>query len=399
VHTRFGAGYAATPGTPPDLPDDAEGYFTIKSPHYRGTAAYGRTGDKYIVAMSLREVDQSLRHLLIVELLVAGGVLLVLGVLAWWVVKLGLRPLRQMQETAGAIAAGDLSRRVEVVDESTEVGQLGIALNEMLQQIERAFHEREESEERLRRFVGDASHELRTPLTSIRGYAELFRRGAEERPEDLAKAMRRIEEEADRMGVLVDDLLLLARLDQGRPLEREPVDLVRITADAVDDLRTVAPARDVEFTPTESVVVPGDDTRLRQVLSNLLTNANRHTPPGTPVHVRVVSDGPDAIIEVADEGPGMAPEDAARVFERFWRADPSRARTSGGVGLGLSIVAAIADAHGGSASVDTEPGRGATFRVRLPRTIAPSPPTPPEAAQPPTDPERSIPLAELEELA
>jgi two-component system OmpR family sensor kinase len=172
---------------------------------------------------------------------------------------------------------------------------------------------------------------------------------------------------------------------------------VRIAADAVDDLRTVAPTRQVDFTPNGAVVVPGDDTRLRQVLANLLTNANRHTPPGTPVHVRVTADGPDAVIEVADEGPGMAPEDAARVFERFWRADPSRARTSGGVGLGLSIVAAIADAHGGSASVDTEPGRGATFRVRLPRTIAPLPMT--EVPAPPTDPATSIPLAELEELS
>ena len=176
--------------------------------------------------------------------------LLGLALLAWWMIKFGLRPLEDMQETAGAIAAGDLSRRVEIVNEHTEVGRLGIALNEMMQQIENAFSARAASEGRLRRFVGDASHELRTPLTSIRGYAELFRRGAADRPEDLAKAMRRIEEEADRMGALVDDMLLLARLDQGRPLESQRVDLTHITRDAVDDARAVAPDRPIDFTPT-----------------------------------------------------------------------------------------------------------------------------------------------------
>jgi two-component system, OmpR family, sensor kinase len=283
-----------------------------------------------------------------------------------------------MGETAGAIAAGDLSRRVEPADDFTEVGRLGLALNSMLGQIEHAFDERTKSEARLRRFVADASHELRTPLTSIRGYAELFRRGANARPDDLAKAMQRIEEAAARMGVLVEDLLLLARLDQGRPLEYESVDLTRVAGAAVDDLRVTSPERTVNFESNGAVVVNGDEHRLRQVLANLLENARTHTPPNTPIDVRVGVAGDDALIEVRDEGPGMSAEDAARAFERFWRADPSRARESGGAGLGLAIVSAITEAHGGTAEVVTAPGAGATFRIRIPRAGAgPKPPEPP----------------------
>jgi two-component system OmpR family sensor kinase len=315
------------------------------------------------------------------------AVLLALALLTWWVVNLGLRPIHEMEETAGKIAAGDLSQRVDIVDENTEVGRLGIALNKMLEQIETAFDERAASEDRLRRFVADASHELRTPLTSIRGYAELFRRGAADRPEDLAKAMRRIEEEANRMGVLVDDLLLLARLDQKRPLEVQPVDLTRITRDAVDDTRAVAPARVIDYTPNGAVVVPGDEVRLRQVLANLMQNTLRHTPADTPVHVRVATTDDNAIIEVRDEGPGMTEEESARVFERFWRGDPSRTRASGGAGLGLAIVAAIADAHGGHAEVEAAPGAGATFRVFLPRQRA-------EAVV--EDPAPDLPVADLD---
>jgi two-component system OmpR family sensor kinase len=411
---------------PPTLPDKlgtGEELFTVHGPHYRvlsgslrefgvrdpTTRQVTSVPGRLIVAIPLNDVDATLHRLLFVELVVAAGVLLALAALAWWVVKLGLRPLQEMQVTAGAIAAGDLSRRVETADERTEVGRLGLALNQMLQQIEHAFDERAASEARLRRFVGDASHELRTPLTSIRGYAELFRRGAAERPEDLAKAMRRIEEEADRMGVLVDDLLLLARLDQGRPLERAPVDLTRIVGDAVDDARAVAPGRRIEYSPNGAVVVPGDEVRLRQVMANLLQNAVRHTPTDTPVHVRVTTDDDDAIIEVRDEGPGMPTDEADRAFERFWRGDASRTRASGGTGLGLAIVAAIADAHGGSASVDTAPGQGATFRVHLPKTARPQPPAEADAdaeaeadsgdaaraAGPPPAPD--IPIAELEE--
>jgi two-component system OmpR family sensor kinase len=386
--------------------------FTVNSPHYRVIVAEPKTYPfrdpisgqvsliraSMIVAIPLADADHTLHHLLFVELIVTLGVLLVLAIMAWWVVKLGLRPLEQMEETAGAIAAGDLSKRVDVVDEHTEVGRLGLALNEMMQQIETAFAARAASEGRLRRFVGDASHELRTPLTSIRGYAELFRRGAADRPEDLAKAMRRIEEEADRMGSLVDDMLLLARLDQGRPLEHQPVDLTHITRDAVDDARAVAPERPIAFSPNGAVFVPGDEARLRQVLGNLLQNANRHTPPETPVRVRVVNSEAEAVIEVADDGPGMPVEDANRVFERFWRSDPSRARASGGAGLGLSIVAAIAAAHGGRAEVQSAPGYGSVFRVHLPH-VTPQTATVMAAdeAGPGTPPDPAVPIADLDE--
>jgi two-component system OmpR family sensor kinase len=369
IHTPDGlTGSASTPNyNSVDLPDNAQGWFTIASPHIRGYATYV-DGDRVILGISLADVDHSLHNLFLVELFVTIAVLVALAAMAWYGVNIGLRPLKKMEATAGRIAAGDLTQRVEVEDPTTEVGRLGMALNEMMTQIEGAFAERSVSEARLRRFVGDASHELRTPLTSIRGYAELFRRGAAERPEDLEKVMRRIEEEADRMGVLVDDLLLLARLDQGRPLEQEPVDLTRITTDAVDDLRVVAPDRFVDYMPNGSVVVPGDEVRLRQVLANLTQNAVRHTPDHTPIHVRVTADDTEAVIEVRDEGPGMRPDDAAQVFDRFWRSDESRVRTTGGAGLGLAIVSAIATAHGGRAEVITAPGEGAAFRIHLPRT-------------------------------
>lgn len=361
--------------------------FTLDGPHYRVKTAPAsldvgpaRVLGTLVVAISMRDVDDTLHHLLWIELLVAAGILVALAMFAWWVVRLGLRPLERMGETAGAIAAGDLSRRVEPADEKTEVGRLGIALNSMLGQIEVAFAERTASESRLRRFVADASHELRTPLTSIRGYAELFRRGANTRPDDLAKTMRRIEEAAARMGVLVDDLLLLARLDQGRPLEHGPVDLTRLVAAAVDDLRATSPDRPVSYEASGAIVVNGDEFRLRQVLANLLENARTHTPPSTPVEVRITQTESDAIIEVRDHGPGMSSDDAARAFERFWRSDPSRTRTSGGAGLGLAIVAAITEAHGGHAEVETAPGEGATFRVAIPLT-GPPPATETAAAE------------------
>ena len=349
--------------------------FTTSSPHYRAATATARYNPgqgilpidgTLVIAIPMRDIDDTLHHLLLVEVLVAAGVLLALALLAWWVVHLGLKPLEEMGATAGAIAAGDLSQRVDIADERSEVGQLGVALNSMLVQIEHAFAERTASEARLRRFVADASHELRTPLTSIRGYAELFRRGAATRPDDLAKTMMRIEEAAARMGVLVEDLLLLARMDQGRPLELKPVDLSRLAAAAVDDMRAASPERAVDFESKGAVVVNGDELRLRQVLANLLENARTHTPPATPVAVRVGIAGADAVIEVSDQGPGMSADDAARVFERFWRADPSRARESGGSGLGLAIVAAITEAHGGRVEVQTAPGEGATFRIWVP---------------------------------
>ena len=352
-------------------PDDLEpgGPRTVpavnRSTSFRLVSTPTDAGSTLVVALPLDDVKQTLGRLLLIELIATLAVMAAVGALARWLVRQGLRPLEHMGETARAIAAGDLSKRVEA-DERTEVGRLGIALNGMLGHIESAFSAQEASENRLRRFIADASHELRTPLTSIRGYAELFRRGAADRPEDLAKTMRRIEEEAARMGVMVDDLLLLARLDQGRPLERQPVDLTVVAADAVDDARAVDPDRTVTLEAPAAAVVEGDDARLRQVVGNLLTNARQHTPPGTPVHVRVALADGRACLEVADEGPGLPPEQAARVFERFYRADESRTRAHGGTGLGLAIVAAIAEAHGGQVSVETAPGAGARFRVELP---------------------------------
>jgi len=408
-NVRVGEPGKANP-VPPVLPDTLQAtsarYFNAHAPHsgthYRVLAVpipsnpVGSVGT-IVVAIPLTDVDQTLHHLLLVELLVAASVLVALALMAWWVVRLGLRPLEEMGETAGAIAAGDLSRRVETADDRTEVGRLGIALNSMLGQIESAFAERTASEARLRRFVADAAHELRTPLTSIRGYAELFRRGASTRPDDLAKTMLRIEEGAARMGVLVDDLLLLARLDQGRPLEREPVDLTRLTAAAVDDLRVTSPDRPVVYESNGAVVVSGDEHRLRQVVANLLENARTHTPPTSPVEVRVSESDGDAMIEIRDHGPGMTTEEAGRVFERFWRADPSRARESGGAGLGLAIVAAITHAHGGRTEVQTAPGAGATFRVWIPRSSAePHTNGSVAVAEPSNDPEFLL-LPEVEE--
>jgi signal transduction histidine kinase len=320
-----------------------------------------------IVAIPLTELSQTLRRLILIEGLVTAVVVTGLGFLSWWLVRRELRPLADMGTTAGAIAAGDLSRRVPEQDPRTEIGQLGVALNAMLAQIEQAFAERKESEDRLRRFLADASHELRTPLTSIRGYAELFRRGAESRSQDLSKSMRRIEDESARMGVMVEDLLLLARLDQDRPLEREPVDLAALASDAVQDARPLAVDREIAIEASQPVVIQGDEARLRQVAANLLTNAIIHTPPGTPVAVRVRVDGDRALMEVADRGPGLSPEVAERAFEPFYRFDPSRDRNTGGAGLGLAIVAAIAKAHGGTVEASPTPGGGATFRVWIPR--------------------------------
>ena len=341
-----------------------------------------------IVAIPLNDLHHTLGRLLLIEVLVTAAVLGAVGALAWWIVRRGLRPLDEMTSTAGAIAGGDLSRRVETTDERTEVGQLGQALNTMLTGIEHAFGARAASEERLRRFLADASHELRTPLTSIRGYAEIFDRGARDRPEDLATSMRHIREEANRMSTLVDDLLLLARLDQQRPLAHDRVDVSDVARAAVDAAHAIDPARPITLVSNGTVPVTGDADRLRQVVDNLLANAERHTPAGTPVEVRVRSDADWAWIEVADRGPGIAPEEQARIFEPFHRSDPSRARTTGGIGLGLAIVSAIAHAHGGAVGVASNSaaaaaaaaavsgpgsGPGAVFWVRLPRTLDPSP--------------------------
>ncbi len=340
------------------------------STRYRIRAYAIGTGGTLVVAIPLTDVTDTLRRLVRIEVAVTVAVLVALGALAWWLVRLGLRPLERMGEAAGAIAGGDLSRRVEPADPSTEVGRLGVALNAMLERIEGAFAARQASEDRLRRFVADASHELRTPLTSVQGYAELFRRGAADDPEALRNAMRRIEEEGARMSDLVDELALLARLDQHRPLEREPVDLAAVARAAVDGARATDPNRTIELEAAEAVPVLGDEARLRQVADNLLSNARLHTPAGTPVRVRVRADGADAVLEVEDEGPGIPPEDAERIFERFYRAEGSRSREFGGAGLGLSIVDAVAHAHGGTARCEPAPSGGARFVVQIPLASA-----------------------------
>ena len=349
--------------------------FTVPSSNGGGTwrvvavKRSGSEGGTLIFGARLSDMDATFNRMLAVEGVATVLVLAALGAMALWVLRLGVRPLAHMAETAGAIAAGDLSQRVEHADERTEAGQLGTALNAMLEQIEVAFDERAATEERLRRFVADASHELRTPLTSIRGYAELWRAGGLRDSGDVGEAMRRMEQEARRMGLLVDDLLLLARLDQGRPLERVPLAFDRLVDDAVRDARAVEPERPIDLM-VEPATVLGDDHRLRQVVGNLLANARVHTPPGTPVHVSLRGAGDRVRLEVSDEGPGLAPDEAARIFERFYRADKARTRARGGSGLGLSIVAAVAEAHGGRVSVDTAPGAGARFVVDLPRAQA-----------------------------
>ncbi|MBV9040041.1 MAG: HAMP domain-containing histidine kinase [Acidimicrobiia bacterium] len=346
--------------------------FTVSAAESGGPAfrvsvsSLGVTGQTLIVALPLRDVSNTLGRFRNIELLVTVAVALAVAGLGWWLVRVSMRPLEGMVATADAIAAGDLSRRVSPADDETEVGRLGLALNTMLEGIENAFDEQQRSEDRLRRFVADASHELRTPLTSIRGYAELFRRGAATRPDDLAKAMARIEGEAERMGVLVEEMLLLARLDQGRPLDRQPVDLSAMAAEVVADARVVEPTRSIELDVLEPVQVVGDGARLRQVFDNLITNIRTHTPPGTPATVQVRGDGSNAVVVVEDRGPGMTEDQAARAFERFYRVDPSRARTSGGAGLGLSIVSAIVAAHHGSVALDSTPGQGARFTITLP---------------------------------
>ncbi len=301
-----------------------------------------------------------------VQVLGAVAILATLGLVTWWVIHLGVRPVKRMTSAATEIASGDLSARVPEADPRTEAGELGAALNQMLGQIERAFAERARGETRLRQFVSDASHELRTPVATIRGYAELYRSGGLASPGSLDDAMRRTEQESVRMASLVDDLLQLARLDENRPLERAPVDIAAIVEDAVRDARAVDPGRPVQAHTTAPVAITGDEGRLRQVVANVVGNAIVHTPPGTAIEVRAFREPPDAVIEVVDHGPGMTEEVTARAFERFYRADPSRSRHRGGSGLGLSIVDAVVRAHGGSTSLESTPGEGTTVRIRLP---------------------------------
>jgi two-component system OmpR family sensor kinase len=387
-------------GRRPDLDRVGEGrraLFTLPSDDRSTTwrAATVDVGGGYTLLVATdRDADEAaIGRLVRIEAVVGLIMLALLGAAGYLLVRNSLRPLAEVERTAQAIAAGDLSQRVPEGDARTEVGRLSNALNGMLTRIESAFRaqqaseaEARGSEEKMRRFVADASHELRTPLTSIRGFAELYRQGAVSSEEDLQRLMGRIESEGARMGGLVEDLLTLARLDQRRPLTLTPVDLASIAGDAVHDARAVQPDRPIALHLDESLtdvpVVLGDEGRLRQVVGNLVTNALTHTPPGTRVTVSVGQDGDDALLlRVADEGPGMAAADAARAFERFYRADTSRTRgdgaEAGGSGLGLAIAASLVQAHGGTIALDTAPGRGAVFTVRLLRSGPPTPPPPP----------------------
>jgi two-component system OmpR family sensor kinase len=320
-----------------------------------------------VIAVPIDDVDSTLKDLLVREVEFGAGVTVILVLLTWLVMRRGLRPLERMEGTTRSIVAEtDLSRRVSPADESTEVGRLGLALNTMLTQLEAAFNERARNEQRLRHFISDASHELRTPLTSMQGYAELLRRNPDMEGEDMRLAMRRMEDETRRMGVLVDDLLLLARLDQGRPLERTRVDLDALVGDACADARAADPSRTVTARVGAPLVVVGDEMRMRQVLGNVVRNALVHTPPGTPIEVDMHPEGDRAVIEVIDHGPGIPEGHGARIFERFHRADPTRSGDQGGSGLGLSIAAAVVAAHGGTITVRDTPGGGATFRIELP---------------------------------
>ena len=360
------------------------------------------------MAVDLGPLNAELKHLILIDLAVGAGIVAILALITIAVMRASLRPLDDIELTAGQIAAGHLDHRIPERDPRTEVGSLGRSLNTMLSQIEAAFHAREESEraahrseERMRRFIADASHELRTPLTTIRGFAEYYRqRGGAKKiqtipgltdtrasgiatdtaqppggltPEELDRIMRRLESEASRMGLLVEDLLQLARLDQQRPLDKRPVDLLTLAADAVQDARLVTLDRavDLSVAPGAAFLVDGDEQRLRQVIGNLVNNALTHTPAGTSVRVAIASGTlksgePAVVLDVIDDGPGMTAEQSQRVFERFYRADAARNRASGGTGLGLAIVAGLVAAHGGQVSVKSAPGQGADFRVKLP---------------------------------
>jgi two-component system OmpR family sensor kinase len=374
------AGFVDDPEPLPDLPevdsDEAEAMVgrVVTVPAVDGsgdlrvlTTELPRVDGLRFQAISLDDVDETTRGLrrvyfLAVVLVAAGG-----AAIAWIVVRRGLQPIDSMIVTAGAIAAGDLTRRVDHPPDGTELGRLGSAIDEMLTQLEAAFTERERSETRLKRFAADASHELRTPLTAIRGYAELYRKGGLSEEESLVRAMGRIESESLRMGRLVEDLLLLARLDQQRPLEATPVDLRTLVLDAAADHRALDDSHTLVVDADASVVVRGDEASLRQVLGNLLANARHHTPELTPIRLalRATGDGWAELV-VSDEGPGIPPEHLDKVFERFNRGDPSRARSTGGSGLGLSIVHGLVAAHGGTTTVSNAPGGGAVITLRIP---------------------------------
>lgn len=341
------------------------------TPDIRAIARLLPSGEEIVVvSVALDSVDRTLGELRWLYLLISLILLIAIAVIANLIIRLSLRPLTQIEETAAAIAEGDFSARLPEQNPRTEVGRLTTSLNTMLGRIEEAFDVRTQSESKLRRFVADASHELRTPLTAIRGFAELHRQGAVEGPEKTKELIGRIEKESIRMGSLVEDLLLLARLDQHRQVEREPVDLSLLAAEAVASAQAAGADHPITLiAPDEDIFVLGDQLRIHQAVANLLVNARTHTPIGTPITVTISQSESETVLTVSDKGPGLAPEHQAKIFERFYRADSSRARTAGeGSGLGLSIVDAVMKALGGSVSVQSAPGEGCSFSLHFPIT-------------------------------
>lgn len=352
-------------------PHEPVTYFTVPStsaagPAFRVRASQLADGGFLVVAEPISSLSSTLGQLLLVEIIVTGVALAAAMLLGLWLVQVGLRPLRDVVKTADSISGGDVLHRVPNANDRTEVGHVATALNVMLERIETSFGELQESESRLRRFVSDASHELRTPIAAVSAYAQLFGQGADRREQDLPRVMDGIERETKRMAQLVDDLLTLARYDEPRTLEVEPVELVGLVAEATETARTVGPSWPISFIADEPVEVMGDWHALRQVIDNLFSNVRAHTPPGTPTEARVSRVGDQAVIEVADAGPGITNEQAAAVFERFFRVDPSRSRETGGAGLGLAIVATIVRIHGGRVEASPRDGGGSVFRVTLP---------------------------------
>jgi len=347
--------------------------FTLESqssgPGYRVLARNLPSGTgSVITSVSLSGVEKSINQLRFLFLAVGFMVLIILALGARRIIGISLKPLTTVEETAEAFARGDFSARLPEARNDTEVGRLTSALNQMLGRIEESFAARVASEDRLRRFVADASHELRTPLTAIRGFAELHRQGAIQGEAKTSELVRRIEQESIRMSTLVEDLLLLARLDQSREMESEPVDVKTLIEECVASARAAGPDHPITLAlPQDDLFILGDSNRIHQVVSNLLANARTHTPTGTKINIAASQDERGTFIEVSDQGPGLSVEDQARIFERFYRADPSRVRNGGeGSGLGLSIVDAVMKAHGGSVTVTSEPGKGATFTLFFP---------------------------------
>ena len=357
---------------PAEVASHGEKPFTIDAPgaDFRVIArALPNNAGTVVAAQSLSDLDRTTSRLGYLFALIGLALLLLIAIAARTVIKVSLRPLEDAEKTAEEIAAGNLSARMPEANPTTEVGRLVTSLNVMLARIEDAFSVRTESENKLRRFVADASHELRTPITAIRGFSELHRQGAVTGEKETTELIGRIENESKRMGSLVEDLLLLARLDQAREMESKPVDINKVVEDAVISARAAGPDHPVTLHSSDKEIFTlGDEVRIHQVVANLLANARAHTPAGTPITVSVRSSDAGVEISVADKGPGLSSEDQKRIFERFYRADSSCVRTGpDGSGLGLSIVDAVMRAHGGSVSVQSTSGEGATFTLLFPR--------------------------------